>query len=54
MWLVLLAPCTWFVFLPLVLGYSFARSRPAPAAPERPRRDRGAVPVGVGGDQVGT
>ncbi|GGW50794.1 hypothetical protein ACIP4U_26595 [Streptomyces caelestis] len=25
-WLVLLAPCTWFVFLPLVLGYSFARS----------------------------
>ncbi|MCT9144635.1 hypothetical protein [Streptomyces violarus] len=26
MWLVLLAPCTWFAFLPLVLGYSFARS----------------------------
>ncbi|GAA2382743.1 hypothetical protein GCM10010255_06260 [Streptomyces coeruleofuscus] len=26
MWLVLLAPCTWFAFLPLVLCYSFARS----------------------------
>jgi hypothetical protein len=26
MWLVLLAPCAWFVLLPLVAGYSFARS----------------------------
>lgn len=26
MWLVVLVPCTWFTFLPLVLGYSFARS----------------------------
>ncbi|MFC9508446.1 hypothetical protein [Streptomyces sp. NPDC057002] len=25
-WLLLLAPCTWFTFLPLVVGYSFARS----------------------------
>jgi hypothetical protein len=26
MWLVLLAPCTWFAFLPLMACYSFARS----------------------------